>query len=590
MRGAALANLRVDHPDILKFIDCKSKEGDVSNFNLSVAMTDAFMDAASLGGVAQLKDHNGEVVKECPAPVILDKIIDGMWNNGEPGLQFIDTVNRVMPVSYADRFSKYNTGILTSNPCSEAFLRSWESCILGALNLYLFVETPYWKGEPKINMEELKHAVIFAVEFLNRVVDKTVAPLPTIDEITRQARKIGIGVMGLADMLSALGIAYDSEEGYAMTERVLSFIQTTAEAYSIKRGYANAMLTLIAPTGTTGLVANVSQGIEPHFRLMYERNSIKAGKITMMCRSLSDAIDFIGSEGIREKIVDGSHSVTICGKPVSTIWPTAESISPEAHVKMLEVVQRNVHNGVSKTINLPNSATKAQIKLLIFQAWKAGIKGLTVYRDGSRNEQVLSSINTYTTESPVKEPIPVEIAAEAKRFRPVTTIGSTTKVKIGCGNLYVTTNADSEGACEVFTHLGRSGGCPSQSEATARLISLCLRSGVNVEEVSEQLTGIRCLSTIASGKAGKLEDGTPVLSCPDAIGKCLNAFRGRKSSPEAASKIIPEAASKIFPEVVNKTSSTPKVDEGKKCPQCGAEMQLTGGCRVCNICAYGKCG
>lgn len=569
-RGAALANLRVDHPDIRKFIRCKSVDGEISNFNISVAITDKFMEAVVNNESFCLTDNNGHFVEKVDARPLLDEIIDGMWKNGEPGIQFIDTVNRL--TEYTGKFAKFNTGIETSNPCSEAFLRPYESCILGAINLYNLVSVPFWKGTSVFNWEELDKTVKFAVEFLNKVIDTTLAPLLKINATTREARKIGLGVMGLADTLSALQAPYNSEEGRSLTHKILARIQEVAESYSTQCRYENSMITLVAPTGTTGLVANVSQGIEPHFRLVYERNSIKAGKMTMVCKSLADYLKDAGSDVLAEAVMSGKLGLlsTKAALDIKTYWPTADQISPEDHISMLAVVQSQMHNGVSKTINIPNSANRDYIKNIVIQAWNSGIKGITVYRDGSREFQVLTEVSKKPGADSHAAPVETKIE-EIKRSRPITTVGSTTKVKIGCGNLYVTTNADDSGTCEVFTHLGRSGGCPSQSEATARLISLCLRSGIKVEEVSEQLVGIRCLSTIASGKAGKMDDGTPILSCPDAIGKCLKSFKGKMEAPNECHE-----------------STTPS--KGKSCPKCSKELQLASGCVICPNCGYSKCG
>lgn len=498
---------------------------------------------------------------------VLDLIAEHAWKNGEPGFQFIDTVNK-LHLPYLEKYYEYNTGIETSNPCSEAFLLPYESCLLGAINLYKYIR-PFWKGAPGIDTIALVRDVSLAVHFLNKMLDKTVSPLPQIDAMTRDSRKIGLGVMGLADMLSGLCLGYNSEEGRNCVNDIMSLINKTAEETSIASGYKNAMITLIAPTGTTGIVAGVSQGIEPHFRLKYKRNSVKLGELTMYSASLRDYLESTKNRNIDDLDKDkGSFPV---GSELQRIWPTADQIAPMDHLLMLATVQKNVHNAVSKTINLPSSATKQNIKELIIQAHKLGVKGFTVYRDGSRESEVLSTLSKNT---PVKE---VD-TTESKRARPGTTTGDTTKASIGCGTLYVTTNSDVDGPCEVFTSLGRSGGCPSQSEATARLISLCLRSGISTDEIVDQLVGIRCLSTLKrGGNGGKLPDGTIVLSCPDAIGKCLKVF---------SMKDLKAASIEEFKEIP--TITTPL--RGTQCPKCGANLQMTGGCMACISCGFSKCG
>jgi len=522
----------------------------------------------------------------------------------------MDQVNKTN--AYSEKFKEFNTGIETSNPCSEAFLRPYESCVLGSINLY-HLTRPFWTKEGAGFSEEgLKKVVELAVDFLNAVVDKTVAPLPDINRVTRESRKIGLGVMGLADMLSALGLRYDSEEGRVAAAKVLRLINESAESYSLSKGYKNAMLTLIAPTGTTGLVANVSAGIEPHFRILYTRHSQKVGDITMLCRSFGDmlAAQNLPKEDMesllkqmsdnkgripRDMIIkssDGKHSFRC-----SDLWPTADQIVPLDHLKMLATVQQNVHNGVSKTINLPNSATEKDIEEAVMFAWKNGIKGMTVYRDGSREVQVISEIKTPATQTnrfdgskpnvsgAAQKEAPKAPAVgedECTRDRPSVTHGCSTKVRIGCGNLYITTNSDESGPCEVFTNLGRAGGCPSQSGASARLISLCLRSGIPVEDVTDQLVGIRCLSTIANPKTGKTPDGKRILSCPDAIGKCLNLFSG-KSNKAMPAVMMPKAEPDLGPQGDSVSQTT--------CPNCGEKSwQREGKCGSCPDCGYSKCG
>lgn len=499
-------------------------------------------------------------------------------------------------------------GLVVHN-CSEAFLAPHESCCLGSINLYKFV-TPWWTGQSQFAWERLADVIEAAVDFLNRVIDKSEAPLEAINTRTREARKIGIGIMGLADAMSALGLPYASTQGRNFAKQMMGDITKVAEKYSESKGYKNAMLTLVAPTGTIGLVAGVSQGIEPHFRLKYTRKSIKLGDIEMFCQSLSDFLAAQPNE-VRTKCIanlernngkfqggtialaDGALAM------LESFWPTADQLTPMEHLNMLEVIQSEVHNGVSKTINLPNSATREDIRDLIMTAWKKGIKGFTVYRDGSREVQVLNEIKkeekcdtkilstpsaSSSEQPPDTSPTLSSTGATdlLKRSRVPVTSGYTTKVKTGCGNLYVVTNMDQKGPCEVFTNLGRSGGCPSQSEATARLISLCLRSGIPVDEVTEQLIGIRCMSTVARKDKQRLPDGQLVKSCPDAIGKCLKMFADRANgyspAPAKETPMVQAPRSEVHPA------------DAEPCSECGAATMPSGGCRVCTRCSYSKCG
>jgi len=587
-RGAAMANLRVDHPDILKFIKCKQKEGDISNFNISVALTDEFMDCLENDKEFFLR-HNNTVHETINPNVIFDEIALNAWKNGEPGVQFIDTVNRSGTIGYCgkEEYREYNTGLEVSNPCGETFLLPNESCILGAISVYRFV-TPWWRNTAAaygtINMEELILAVELATDFLNSVIDLSEAPIPAINTQTRASRKIGLGVMGLADFLSAMGYPYESEAGRAEAGSLMKSITDIAVARSVRMGYKNATLTLVAPTGTTGVVGGVSGGIEPHFRLLYDRKSVKLGNLKMMSASLADYIKSTGPGNpyvsiILDELAANNGKLTTYGN----LWQTADQISVDGHLRMLATVQANVHNSVSKTINLPNSATVEDVKNVFRRAHRYGIKGLTVYRDGSRDEQVLNEISLAAKPEAISgkpaEPPVIHSYTVLKKTRPSKTTGFTEKVRIGCGNLYVTVNSDADGPCEVFTNLGRSGGCPSQSEATSRLISLSLRSGVNVAEIVDQLKGIRCLSTIAGKDKGKQADGTRVLSCPDAIGKQLElSYKDSMKSPTKEKYIEPSM------------KAGPITTFIAACPECGRNLALQEGCRMCTVCGYSKCG
>jgi len=614
-----MANLRVDHPDIMSFIKCKTKEGDISNFNISVAITDAFMEAY-LSGSASFRLFHPRWDKETiiNPKEIMDAIVDCSWRNGEPGVQFIDTVNRSGTVGHNKLFEQFNIGLEVSNPCGETFLLPNESCNLGAMNIYKYV-VPFWdKGELRstIKWKELEADVEYAVDFLNAIIDKSEAPIPAINKATKLSRKIGLGVMGLADTLSAMGIRYGSSDAIAVTKDIFDSLNRYARASSVAMDYKNATLTLVAPTGTTGVVAGASGGIEPHFRALYDRKSVKMGNLKIMPVSL---LDFLRTrpeaeqrELLEELVENKGKFVKYGGKEV---WPTSDQVTPDEHMSMLITVQSKVDNSVSKTINLPNSATREDIRNTIIRAWKEGVKGFTVYRDGSRDEQVLNEIKSEPAKLHTMPVAPTSNNASPsiecssgcasctcgskpteKRERPTKTVGETNKVKIGCGNLYVTVNTDESGPCEVFTNLGRSGGCPSQSEATARLISLALRSGVDVNEVIDQLKGIRCLSTIAGKSQGKQPDGTRVLSCPDAIGKSLEALvkHAEKISPQSYKIKDAPAWTPVFngEEVIFKQLEPPVVyaSDPNRCPRCAETLTLSEGCRICMACGFSKCG
>lgn len=673
-RGAALANLKTGHPDIIKFIKCKEDQNQINNFNLSVAVTDEFMDDVINKSTREWAEDDGAAYT---ASDIYDMIVEHMWRNGEPGVQFIDTVNNV-DGKYTGRpeFREFNTGIEVSNPCGESFLKPNEACNLGSINLYHFVH-PFWKGEDKkadmALRQELKQTVEDAVDFLNLMIDKSETPFDEVNAAVRASRKTGLGVMGLADYLSAKGLTYGSPEAVHEAADVFAFITKTAEEYSLRKGYKNACLTIQAPTGTTGLVGEASTGIEPHFLRCWNRHSLKMGDLLMYPKSLRDYIKARKDSSrttdhnyicwyTLEKAMDNNdmekfsdliegreyynddHSIS---DEIKRFWPTAHEVTPKQHLAMLAAIQRHVHNSVSKTINLSHDATVDDVRELITTAWRSGCKGFTCYRDGSRDSQPLKAVDSkeedseeisesakdmlkkiYNNELQVirsghldmlkekaeafnkitagwpatllpKEQlysasVAKDINVPCKRPRPDTTYGETVKTKIGCGSIYITVNKDENGTCEVFTNLGRAGGCPSQSEATCRLISLALRSGVKVEDVIDQLKGIRCMNTMRQGGI-KQSDGTVVLSCPDAIGKAIEKFhkadmedglfigKMRDCTPEENASIEKYIEKISVPTGIN-------IFDTLKCPECGKELARDGGCIICRHCGYSKCG
>jgi ribonucleoside-diphosphate reductase alpha chain len=633
-RGAALANLKTGHPDLIKFIKCKEDQNQINNFNLSVAITDAFMeDVIQNRHTVWAKDENDRCYT---AAEVYDMIVEHMWNNGEPGVQFIDTVNNV-DGKYIGRpeFREFNTGIEVSNPCGETFLKPNEACNLASINLYHFVN-PFWKGKDENKdmalRQELKQTVEDAVDFLNLMLDKSETPFDEINEAVHQSRKVGLGVMGLADYLSAKGIVYGSPEAVHEAADVFAFISKTAEEYSLRKGYKNATLTVQAPTGTTGLVGEVSTGIEPHFLRCWNRHSLKMGDLLMYPKSLRDYIKARKDSGrttdhnyicwyTLEKamynndmekfsnLIEGKeyynddHSIS---DEIKKYWPTAHEVTQKQHLAMLAAIQRHVHNSVSKTINLPHDATVDDVRELITTAWRSGCKGFTCYRDGSRDSQPLKAVGTKKESkedqlvnlvqkvAKLAENSAKDINVPCKRPRPDTTYGETVKTKIGCGSIYITVNKDENGTCEVFTNLGRAGGCPSQSEATCRLISLALRSGVKVEDVIDQLKGIRCMNTMRQGGI-KQADGSIVLSCPDAIGKAIEKFhksdmedglfigKMRDCTPEENAAIEKYIEKISVPTGIN-------IFDTPKCPECGEKLTRDGGCIICRHCGYSKCG
>jgi len=565
-RGANMGILRVDHPDILEFITCKSDLTQLTNFNISVALTEKFMQAVALDQEYDLVDpHTGKVVGRESARKVYDTIVDMAWQNGEPGIVFIDRINRDNPVPSAGE-------IESTNPCGEQPLLPYESCNLGSINLNAFVK------DGALDYAALEKTVKTAVHFLDNVIDVNRYPLPIIEEMTRSMRKIGLGVMGFADMLYRLGIPYNTEQAVQLARDVMSAIQRTArqasEELALVRGsfplfdksvykeqgfkaMRNATVTTIAPTGTISIICGVSSGIEPVFAISYVRNVLDNDKLIEVHPYFEQVAKERGfySKELMERIAEQGTLRGIDGVPedVARVFVTAHDITPEAHIRMQAAFQEYTDNAVSKTVNFPRTATRDDVRAAYDLAYRLGLKGVTIDRDGSRKGQVLSVGGTgqASKESDKLKP----------RERPEVTKGITQKVKIGCGNLYITVNYDNDGICEVFTNLGRAGGCPSQSEATSRLISTALRSGIDVQSIIEQLRGIRCHSTLR-------QNGLKVLSCPDAIGRVLERVVQLRNGEFARSE-----------------------NNGTvKCPECAAPLEHESGCVMCRSCGYSKCG
>lgn len=613
-RGANMGILRVDHPDILDFIRCKEDDREITNFNISVAITDKFMEALKNDETYDLVDpHTKKVAGKLKAREVFDLIVDMAWKNGEPGIIFIDRMNKYNPTPEVGE-------IESTNPCGEQPLLPFESCNLGSINLLKFVKKSGEKIE--IDYEDLKDTVHKAVRFLDDVIDVNVYPLKEIEEMTLSNRKIGLGVMGFADMLIALGVPYNSDEALKIAEDVMSFIDKESKEASCElakeRGVfpnwdksiykekgiklRNATTTTIAPTGTISIIAGVSSGIEPIFALAFERHVLDNQRLVEIHPMLEQALKEreLYSEELMEKILEQGTLQGIDEVPedIKRVFVTAHDIAPEWHVKMQAAFQKYTDNAVSKTVNFPHDATREDVKKVYLLAYESGCKGVTIYRDRSREEQVLNK--GAKIEKKVKEEV-TESQEEANmddkikpRPRPNVTYGSTEKVKIGCGNLYITVNSDENGICEVFTNLGRAGGCPSQSEATSRLISLALRAGIDVKAIVEQLKGIRCHSTLRQMATNK---DIKVLSCPDAIGRALERSMGKTIVVNGNSDVN-EADIKRYVDINNEElerANKKKPNLGKNnsngalCPECGHELEHEGGCVICRSCGYSKC-
>lgn len=607
-RGANMGILRVDHPDILDFITCKQQNDRLNNFNISVAITDKFMEAVEKDEEYDLvSPRNNAVVRRLKARKVFDTIVNMAWKNGDPGIIYIDRINQFNPTPHVGM-------VESTNPCGEQPLLPYESCNLGSINLAKML-TP---DGTSVDYERLRKTVRLAVHFLDNVIDVNKYPIEKIAENTRANRKIGLGVMGFADMLLEMGIPYNSDRAVELASKVMKFIteegRRKSEELASERGpfpnfkgsiydkpgarpVRNATVTTIAPTGTLSIIAGCSSGIEPVFALTFVRRVLDGAELLEVNPVFEKAAKQRGfySDGLMKKIAEhgGCAGMEEVPEDVRKVFVTAHDISPEWHIRMQAAFQKYTDNAVSKTVNFPHSATQEDVRKVYMLAYKLGCKGVTIYRDGSRDEQVLS---TGATEKARKAAQHVtvasaspELAEEKKpRSRPIFTHGVTQKIATGCGNLYITINEDDEGICEVFSTMGKSGGCAaSQSEAVSRMVSLALRSGIAIESIIKQLKGIRCPSP-AWGEGGS------ILSCPDAIGRALERYvkdnpgqkRHRQARPApVVQPTVPYASSDCA-----KGGSKNHLGLCPECPDCGSLLEFGEGCAFCRGCGFSKCG
>ncbi len=577
-RGANMGILRVDHPDILEFISCKENTSEITNFNISVAITDNFMQALKNNGSYSLIDPRtgtpysiNKKEMKLSANEVFDKIVKQAWGTGEPGIIFIDRMNQKNPTSPSET-------IEATNPCGEQPLPPYDSCNLGSINLGRFVPDQLpdnytiESADNLIDWTRLAQTVHTAVHFLDNVIDQNSYPIEEIDNQSKRNRRIGLGVMGWADMLVKLRFAYDSEQAMALAEKVMSFVHSEACKQSSElakiRGrfpnwegsvYAqqnismrNATVTTVAPTGTISIIASCSSGIEPYFAIAFTRNVLDGTKLTEMnpfFEKLLSGEEYYTPELVQEiTSCQSLSSISVIPDHIKLLFKTASDISPEDHVRMQAQFQKHCDSSVSKTINLPETATVDDVRTAFILSYELGCKGVTIYRNNSRPNQVLS-----TDEK-------AERRAVAMQERPEILSGFTEKVRTGYGNLYVTVNIKDNLPFEVFAHIGKSGYTTmADTEAICRLISLSLRSGLSVDDVIKQLRGI-------GGSSQTFSNGARIHSIPDAIAQILYRHFGSKQS-----------------------ESKPTIDGLEVCPECHGAMILSSGCFSCPSCGYSTC-
>ena len=589
-RGANMGILRVDHPDIMDFIYAKQDKTKLTNFNLSVGITEEFMKSVKKGtDYDLLTPRDRKKVGSKNAKEVFNEMVRLAWEGGDPGIIFLDRINNANPTPAEGEME-------STNPCGEQPLLPYESCNLGSINLVQFVKNG------KIDWDDLKNTCCIAVRFLDNVIEMNNYPIKQIDEMTKKNRKIGLGIMGWADMLVMLDIPYNSDKAIALAEEVMKFIRDEGRKMSVKlaetrgsfpgfdksiypalgfKAMRNATITTIAPTGTISIIAGASSGIEPYFALAYYRNVMDNNKLPEVNPYfLAKAHEGkFYSESLLNKLADAgnAHNLTEVPEDIRKIFVTSHEISPEWHVKMQAAFQKYTDNAVSKTVNFENSATIEDVEKAYMLAYDLGCKGITIYRDGSRDNQVLN-IGKVKEEASVEVPVPVP--AKPKE-RPAILIGKTTEITTGCGKMYVTINQDQEGnVFEVFTSIGKAGGCAqSQSEAIGRLISLNLRSGVEPEFIIKQLKGISCHMPYGFG-------AQRVLSCADAVGKALDeAIKNPLNTQVIRNDSI--TVDTLLADMDKKAGN--KVVSNGACPDCGAPVEYIEGCLTCQSCGYSKC-
>jgi ribonucleoside-diphosphate reductase alpha chain len=672
-RGANMGILRVDHPDIREFITCKSDVSQITNFNISVAVTDAFMEAVKKGTKYPLRTpRTGEVVGMEDAREIFDLIVHGAWATGEPGVFFIDRANQYNPVPHLG-------GYEATNPCGEQPLLPYDVCNLGSVNVGLFVKTDAPAGaswEEKIDWDGLRQVVHLSTHFLDNVIDANQYPLDEIQDLAQRIRRIGLGVMGYADLLVKVGVPYNSDDAIAVARRLMAFIDEEAKRESERlaesrgvfpeweqsiwgpdatcardadgarvrplRELRNCNVDTVAPTGTISIFADCSGGIEPLFAVAFMRNQagVLMPDVNREFVRLAKAQGWY-SEDVMKRIAEEGHiHFDEVPADVQRVFVTAHDVTPEWHIRTQAAFQEFVDSAISKTCNFPHEAKEQHVRDIYVQAYDLGCKGVTVYRDGSRPMQVLSTGKTGKDAATAgvvtdleaqladarehihalehkKEQLEKQLnEADArqqrrrKRVRPAMLRGTTRRMPSPLGDLYVTVNEDERGTpFEVFATLGKAGGAAmADVEAIGRLISLALRSGIPLTEVYQQLRGISCDRAVGYGP-------NKVLSVPDAIAQSLMQHEREKEGVQQELPMTPVAAPSAQPQAIahgNPTAaaaaspatavppdaSQAELDWGydpgmtfiDTCPECKADLHYSEGCVKCLACGYSECG
>ena len=630
-RGANMGILHVTHPDIMAFITAKADGQRLSNFNISVAVTEEFMQKVQNGEDYDLVNpRTGAIVGQLNARGVFTSMTELAWRTGDPGIVFLDRINRDNP-------NPQLGDIESTNPCGEQPLLPYESCNLGSLNLARMVR--YTDDDVEMDWQRMAEVITAAVHMLDCVIDMNDYPIPEIAEMSLKTRRIGLGVMGWSDLLIQLGVRYDSEEALELAQEVMRRIQQETYRASgelaTRRGVfpewefsvyndgpgsqpmRNSAPVTIAPTGTISIIAGASSGIEPLFALSYVRNVMDNTRLVegnAYFEAVARHEGFYSPELMEQLAASGSLDDLAVPGWVKNVFRVSHDINPQWHVRMQAAFQTYTDNAVSKTINFPHDATVDDVAEAYRAAYELGCKGITVYRDGSKSEQVLSTgatAGTQAGEAPDVRTIEVP-GPRIPRERPRRTQGITERVRTGHGNMYVTVNLDENSSpFEVFGTMGKAGGCDAALlEAVSRLVSLALRAGIETEEVTRQLRGITCCPA--------WDDGTLVRSGPDAVAIVLERITQEPGTghggADGVQLTLPSGAPgygsdgpEVRPwmpqqqtlggaapvDVTNGNGSNGVHDVpgtyARRCPECNGAAISQEGCLTCFSCGWTKC-
>ena len=604
-RGANMGILNVDHPDILRFIHSKEDGIHLQNFNISVAVTEDFMERVRQDREYDLVNpRTKQVVATLNAREVFQQIVDLAWQTGDPGIVFLDRINRENP-------NPQLGDIESTNPCGEQPLLPYESCNLGSINLARMVR--YTGDDVNMDWDRLSRVCRTAVHLLDNVIDMNEYPIQQIADMSRTTRRIGVGVMGWSDLLMELGMRYDSQEALDLAETVMGRIQEESYRASCElaetrgpfpswegsiyndperpdgiRKMRNSAPVTIAPTGTISIIAGASSGIEPLFALSFVRNVMDRTRLVEVnpyFEAVARSEGFYSPELMEQLAETGTLEGMDVPDWVKDVFRVSQDIAPEWHVRMQAAFQTHTDNSVSKTINFPSSATTDDIWEAYMLAYETGCKGITVYRDGSKSEQVLSTGQTGKAESDSSGQLAGAEIYRIPRERPREIHGVTERVRTGHGNMYITVNFDeAHQPFELFSTLGKAGGCDSaQLEAISRLVSLALRAGIDPQAIVDHLRGITCCPA--------WDEGTLVRSAPDAVALALQRhLQEHANGTNGSSPPAPEAAQLRFT-----TEAVPPhrdaFQSAYRCPDCNGPVEYREGCLSCadTFCGWNKC-